>query len=50
MQIIRCAIIYLLVIITIYQSMQIGRLKRQTIEAFKKLCEKVFERVEDDYR
>ena len=33
----------ILVTITIYQSIQIKKLKKQTIDAFKKLCEKIFD-------
>lgn len=38
--------IMVLIFITIYQAIQIKKLRKQTIEAFKKLCEKVFS--EDD--
>ena len=39
-----------LIVAIIYQSIQIKRLKKQTIETFKKLCEKVFEDIKNDIR
>ena len=33
----------ILVTVIIYQSIQIKRLRKQTIDAFKKLCEKIFD-------
>ncbi len=50
MQQLSIIIFLFLILALIYQSIQIKRLRKQTIEAFKKLCERIFKEGEENFR